>query len=149
MRNAECGRTGRRVPAPGIVYPMLLASILILGLAAAGVAELWSTQVQRDKEEELLFRLRQYRQAIAQFRADHNRLPRELTDLLEDRSRLQLRRYLRRLYPDPITGKPDWEVKTVTDRTGQVSGITDLNSRSTGTPLKSLPDKAAGSYRDW
>jgi type II secretory pathway pseudopilin PulG len=148
--------TAERLPPPrslraarGIVYPMLLGSILLLGLATAGVAELWSTKAQREKEEELRFRLGQYRQAIARFRADHNRLPKELKDLLEDRSRLQIRRYLRRLYPDPMTGKADWELKLLADRTGQVSGIQDLNSRSAGTPIKSLPGKTGGSYRDW
>jgi hypothetical protein len=68
---------------------------------------------------------------------------------LEDRSRLQLRRYLRRLYPDPMTGKPDWIVKTLVDKTGQSSGIQDVNSRSSGKPIKSLPGKTAESYRDW
>jgi len=135
--------------ARGIVYPMLLASILILGVSAAGVAEIWSTQTRREKETELLFRLRQYRQAIARYRADRNRLPKELKDLLEDRSQLTLRRYLRRLYPDPMTGKLDWETKTAVDRAGQVSGIVDINSRSTEKPIRTLPDKAAESYRDW
>lgn len=128
---------------------MLLASVLILGVATAGVAELWSTKVQREKEAELLFRLDQYRQAIARYRADNKRLPKELPDLLEDRSRLQLRRYLRRLYPDPMTGKMDWILKTLVDKTGQSSGIQDLNSRSTGIPIKSIPGKAGATYRDW
>ena len=128
---------------------MLLGSVLILGLATAGVAELWSMKVQREKEEELLFRLNQYRQAILQYRTANNRLPKELKDLLEDRSRLQIRRYLRRLYPDPMTGKPDWILKTLVDKTGQSSGIQDVNSRSTGTPIKSIPGKSAQSYRDW
>ncbi len=132
-----------------MIYPILLASVMILGIATAGVAELWSTKVQREKEEELLFRLNQYRQAILQFRAANNRLPKELKDLLEDRSRLQVRRYLRRLYPDPMTGKVDWLLKTVVDKTGQSSGIQDVNSRSTGKPIKTIQGKLAESYRDW
>ena len=128
---------------------MLLASVLILGLATAGVAELWSTKIQREKEEELLFRLNQYRQAIVQYRTANNRLPKELKDLLEDRARLQIRRYLRRLYPDPMTGKPDWILKTLVDKTGQSTGIQDVNSRSTGTPIKSIAGKSAQSYREW
>lgn len=135
----------------GIVYPMLLGSILVIGVATAGVAELWSTQVKREKEEELLFRLGEIRRGIIRYRADHNRLPKELKDLLEDRTQLQTRRYLRRLYTDPMTGKADWDLKLVADRTGAVSGVEDVHSKSTGKPLRSLPGKAAekSTYKDW
>ncbi|OGB93813.1 MAG: hypothetical protein A2Z31_02415 [candidate division NC10 bacterium RBG_16_65_8] len=135
----------------GIVYPMLLASILVIGIATAGVAELWTTQIKREKEEELLFRLGEFRRGIIRYRADHNRLPKELKDLLEDRTQLQTRRYLRRLYTDPMTGKADWSLQLVADRTGAVSGIEDVHSKSAGKPLKSLVGKNAESstYKDW
>jgi type II secretory pathway pseudopilin PulG len=135
----------------GIVYPMLLGSILVIGLATAGVAELWTTQVKREKEEELLFRLGEIRRGIVRYRADHNRLPKELKDLLDDRTQLQTRRYLRRLYTDPMTGKADWNLKLVADRTGAVSGIEDVHSRSAEKPFRSLPGKPADSttYKDW
>jgi type II secretory pathway pseudopilin PulG len=140
----------RRSPR-GIVYPLLLGSILVIGVATAGVAELWSTQVKRDKEEELLFRLGEIRRGIARYRADHNRLPKELKDLLEDKTQLQARRYLRRIYPDPMTGKPDWDLKLIVDRAGVVSGIEDVHSKSAGKPLKSIPGKPTEgvTYKDW
>ncbi len=140
-----------RGSARGIVYPMLLGCILVIGVATAGVAELWTTQIKREKEEELLFRLGEIRRGIIRYRADHNRLPKELKDLLEDRTQLQTRRYLRRLYTDPMTGKADWNLKLVVDRTGAVSGIEDVHSKSAGKPLKSLAGKKAESstYKDW
>lgn len=137
---------------------MLLGAILIIGIATAGVAELWTTQIKREKEAELLFRLGEFRRAIARYRADHNRLPKELKDLLEDRTQLQTRRYLRRIYTDPMTGKADWSLKLVTDRAGVVSGIEDVHSTSAGKPLKTLatlvlPGKTTGAgattYKDW
>ena len=148
---------GRRAPRPvlrrsprGIAFPILLLSILIIGISSAGVAEMWSTQVKREKEEELLFRLREFRKAIARFRADHNRLPKELKDLLEDRSQLATRRYLRRIYTDPMTGKPDWKLELVADRAGVVSGFQDLHSQSEGKPLKVLVStRTITSYKDW
>jgi type II secretory pathway pseudopilin PulG len=150
MRGSGLG--ARRSPQ-GIVYPILLGSILIIGIATAGVAELWATQIKRDKEEELLFRLGEFRRAITRFRADHNRLPKELKDLLDDRTQLQTRRYLRRIYPDPMTGKADWDLKLVADRTGAVSGIEDVHSKSTGKPLRSVSlfgKKAEDTtYKDW
>lgn len=135
----------------GIVYPMLLGAILIIGIATAGVAQLWTTQIKREKEQELLFRLGEIRRAIVRYRADHNRLPKELKDLLDDRTQLQTRRYLRRLYTDPMTGKADWSLKLVVDRAGVVSGVEDVHSTSAAKPLRSLPGKNAESstYKDW
>jgi type II secretory pathway pseudopilin PulG len=126
-------------------------SILVIGVATAGVAELWSTQVKREKEEELLFRLGEFRRAIARYRADHNRLPKELKELLEDRSQLQRRRYLRRIYSDPFTGKTDWKLELLADRSGVVSGIQNVRSQAQGKPLKVLTvqGKQYNSYRDW
>ncbi len=135
----------------GAIYPILLMSILVIGVATAGVAELWSTQVKREKEEELLFRLGEFRRAIAGYRGDHNRLPKELKDLLEDRTQLQMRHYLRRIYPDPMTGKADWQLDLLMDRTGTVAGIQDIHSRSKGKPLKLLvgSKKIVETYQDW
>jgi type II secretory pathway pseudopilin PulG len=128
---------------------MLLGAIMIIGVATAGVAQLWTTQVKREKEAELLFRLGEFRRAIAAYRADHNRLPKELKDLLEDRTQLQTRRYLRQIYTDPMTGKPDWDIRLVADRSGVVSGIQDVHSKSKDKPLKSFPGKKFESYKDW
>ena len=135
-------------PPRGMIYPLLLIAILVMGVATMGAAELWSAQVKREKEEELLFRLNQFRQAILQYRAAHNGYPRELKDLLEDRSTFSIRRYLRRIYKDPITGKDDWQLTKVVDRAGVVSGISDVKSRAEGKPLKSIPGKK-DSYKDW
>jgi len=138
----------RSRPPHGMIYPLLLIAILVMGVASMGVAELWRTQVKREKEEELLFRLTQFRVAIAQYRAAHNAYPRELKDLLEDRAQFSVRRYLRRIYKDPFTGKDDWRLSLVIDKAGVVSGISDVKSRAEGKPLKSIPGKK-DTYQDW
>ncbi len=127
---------------------MLLLSIVLIGVTTMAAAELWSTEVQREREEELIFRLNQFRQAIARYRADHNRLPKELKDLLEDRTQITRRRYLRQIYADPMTRKPDWQLKIVADRTGAVSGIEDVRSKSEGIPIKNLGPNVK-TYKDW
>jgi type II secretory pathway pseudopilin PulG len=131
-----------------MIYPILLVSILIMGIATMGVAQLWSTQIKREKEAELLFRLGELRRGIAGYRTDHNRLPKELKDLLEDRTQLVTRRYLRRLYTDPLTGKVDWNLDLLMDRDGTVAGIRDVRSRAEGKPLKVLAEGKT-SYKDW
>jgi type II secretory pathway pseudopilin PulG len=148
----RAGVAGRRCALsgpPGIVFLMLLAMILVISIVTTGVTEVWHTQMRREREAELIFRLNEIRQAITKYRADHNRPPRELKDLLRDTSQIQVKRYLRRLYTDPMTGKGEWELKLVIDRTGAVSGIDDVHSRSTAKPLKILPDKQADTYKDW
>jgi type II secretory pathway pseudopilin PulG len=144
-------RSGRRSPR-GVIYPILLISILVIGVATAAVAELWSTEIKREKEEELIFRLREFRQAIALYRVAHNGLPKELKDLLQDRTQLQTRRYLRRIYTDPFTGKADWKLDIVRDPSGVISGIQDLHSQAGGKPLKAVigkQGKQVDSYLDW
>jgi type II secretory pathway pseudopilin PulG len=149
-RSTKASRSIIRGASRGLVYPILLLGILILGIATAGVAQVWSTQVKREKEADLLFRLGEIRQAIARYRTDHNRLPKELKDLLEDRTQLAIRRYLRRIYPDPMTGKPDWKPDLLADRAGVVAGIQDVHSQSNGKPLKVLVStKPINSYQDW
>jgi type II secretory pathway pseudopilin PulG len=142
------GHLRRRQPPGGFIYPLLLLSILIIGITTAAVGEVWSTQIKREKEEELLFRLGEFRRAILLYRADHNRFPKELKDLLLDRTQLQVRRYLRRIYSDPMTGKPDWKLDLMVDPTGTASGIQDVHSRSKEKSLKLLDGKK-DVYQDW
>lgn len=130
-----------------MLYASLLVSVVLMGLASAAAAPTVSTALAREREAELEFRLAEYRSAIARYRADHNRYPKTLEALLVDSSRPEPRRYLRRLYPDPFTGKVDWALDLVQDRTGAVAGIEDLHSRSTARPMRELPGKT--SYRDW
>ncbi len=130
------------------MYPLLLLSILILGITMAAVGEVWSTQIKRDKEDELLFRLLEFRRAILRYRVDHNRFPQELKDLIQDRTQLQTRRYLRRIYSDPMTGKPDWTLALARDPSGVVSGIQDVHSRSKEKSLRVL-DGTKDKYQDW
>jgi type II secretory pathway pseudopilin PulG len=126
---------------------MVLMVLLIMGISTAVIGPVWHTELRREKEEELLFRLGAYRRAIAQYRADRGRPPRELKDLLEDRGQLQVKRYLRRLYPDPMTGKPDWKVDYIADRTGSVLGVADIHSSSTKEALRAIKGKPK--YSDW
>ncbi len=142
------GHSQRRRPPAGFIFPLLLLSILIIGITAAAVGEMWSTQMKREKEAELLFRLSEFRRGILQYRLERNRFPSELKDLLQDRTQLATHRYLRRIYSDPMTGKPDWKLVQVVDPTGVNSGIQDVHSQSKAKSLKILQGKK-DTYQDW
>jgi type II secretory pathway pseudopilin PulG len=115
----------------GFTYLGLLFAIAILGITLATVGVVWSTQIRRDREAELLFVGDQYRQAIGRYYDSGGVYPRSLNDLLEDKRVPVPRRFLRRLYPDPMTGSSDWELINTGD-----GGIIGVASTSMATPIK-------------
>lgn len=137
----------------GFTYLGLLIAVAVVGVGLAGAAEVWSTVAKRGKEAELLFVGDQFRQAIGRYfegSPGAKVYPLRLEDLLEDKRLPVVRRHLRRLYPDPMTGKADWGLVMQGDR------IIGVHSRSPATPLKRAnfkPDYASfeerGEYSEW
>jgi type II secretory pathway pseudopilin PulG len=128
--------------------------IMIMGIMMAAVGQSWKTIMQREREEELLFRGAQFKDAITRWYnvpAGQQPTPlRDLKDLLKDPRSTTTIRYLRRLYTDPMTGK-DWNVIQDPNR-----GIKGVSSTSTLAPFKvdNFPDDLkdlAGKkqYSDW
>lgn len=120
-----------RARQSGFTYIGLLFAIAMLGIALASVGVVWSTQIRRDKEAELLWIGNQYRAAIGQYYATGGQFPLTLADLLEDKRFPQVRRYLRRLFPDPMTGQMDWQLIAAPG-----AGIMGIASGSQGKPIK-------------
>jgi type II secretory pathway pseudopilin PulG len=109
----------------------LLFLVATMGLALTVVSELWHTVQQRDKEEQLLFAGDQIRRAIGRYYASNGAYPHQLEDLLKDPGFPGVRRFLRRIYPDPITGSAEWGlVKLPGDA---ISGVYSLSEQE---PLK-------------
>jgi len=130
----------------GFTYMVVLAVVFLLGLGLAEVGQLWRDAALRDKEKDLLFAGRQFRRAIesyAQQSPGTPDLPRTLEDLLEDRRFPVVKRHLRRIYLDPMTGKPDWKLIRQGDR------IIGVQSQSEGTPFKKVDfDKNEDDFAD-
>ena len=140
--------------AAGYTYLLLLFGVAAMGLAAATAAESWSTLARRERERELLFAGNQYREALRRYYEAIpdavQRHPARLEDLLQDTRFAGMRRHLRRLYPDPMTGQADW----VLLRRGEY--IVGVHSRATGKPIKQSGFEksneefaGAASYADW
>jgi type II secretory pathway pseudopilin PulG len=138
----------------GFTYVGLLLAIALAGVALAAAGTLWSTAAKRDKEAELLFVGDQFRRAIDAYyegTPGAKRFPQRLEELVEDKRLPVTRRHLRRIYVDPMTGKPDWDLVRLPD--GAIVGV---RSRSEARPLKTAnfaPHDAsfanAATYRDW
>jgi type II secretory pathway pseudopilin PulG len=135
VRSAECGMKGTsRGRHAGFTYIALLAAIVIIGISMGAAGKYWSYVKQRDREEELLFRGNQYRQAIARyyFAKLPNAFPPTVEQLLKDDRFPQGKRHLRQQYLDPFTGE-DFEL--IRDMT-KGNRITGVYSKSDKEPLK-------------
>lgn len=135
----------------------LLFLLAVLGISLAVVGTLWSTVAKRDKERELLYIGNAYRQAIQSYwetplpAGTVRRLPRELNELLLDARFPYPVRHLRRIYRDPMTGKPEWGLAKDPD-----GGIYGVHSLSMDQPMKTAGFSAENanlegktSYQDW
>ena len=116
----------------GFTYLGLLFAVAVLGITLASIGVVWSTQIRREREAELLWVGDQYRAAIGRYRASGGQFPLALTDLIEDQRFPVPRRYLRRLYPDPMTGQADWQLIMTPGGTG----IIGVASSSQDKPIK-------------
>ena len=114
------GSSSRRGRQGGFTYMILLIVIAILGVALGATGEIWGTVQKRTKERELLNVGDEYRRAIATYYAHGGGYPLSLEDLLRDPRNAGTQRYLRKLYPDPVTGKT-WGL--VKDASGGIYGV--------------------------
>ena len=127
----------------GFTYLGLLIAVAVMGIGLAAIGELWSTAVKRERERELLFIGAQFRQAIGLYYEGSpgvKQYPRKLEDLLEEKRFPVLKRYLRKIYLDPMTGKPDWALLMQGD---QILGV---YSPSKDKPLKTANFQLAEAY---
>jgi len=138
----------------GFAYLAVLFLVVLLGVGLAAGGVVWELRARREKEIELLFIGAQVRQAIdAYYDASPTaakQYPKRIDDLLEDHRFPIPKRYLRRLYRDPFTYKPEWGLIVVQN---QLVGVYSL---SPGVPVKhdgfAAPDSGfigAHSYADW
>ena len=125
--------------------------IAMMGFALTVVAQVWQTAQKRDKEEELLFVGNEIGRAIGMYVANGARYPHNLEDLLKDPGFQGVRRYLRKIYRDPITGRAEWGLVKPDG-----NSITGVFSLSDAEPLKqsgfSLADQSfegKTKYSEW
>lgn len=81
-----------------------MMAVFVISLGFLVAAPLWQTEIQREKEEELIFRGRQYVEAVRIFnKKNPGRFPASLKDLLD-------KKCIRRLYKDPMSRDGQWNV---------------------------------------
>ena len=139
----------------GFSYLWVLLLVAFMGAGLTLVVEIEATASQRDKERELLAVGRQFRTALARYYdqpmpGGRNVYPVSFDDLLQDNRVPGIRRHLRKIFVDPMTGKAEWGLVKVG---GRIVGIYSLSDK---TPIKqdgfdiddtSFKDKEK--YSDW
>ncbi|MBS0375955.1 MAG: type II secretion system protein [Proteobacteria bacterium] len=154
-----------RRDARGFTYIGVLALIVLIGIFLAAAGQVTQTAMKHQREDDLLWAGRQYRDAIGRFAQHYRRFPRTLSELTGPGSSSAdaaadnqpvnadpvMFRALRRLYRDPMTHAADWATIPAPD--GSIMGVASL---STGVPLKvaGFDDgeedfEKAETYADW
>lgn len=114
----------------GFTLVGLSVIIAIIGIVLTTVSRMHTTIVKRDKEEELLFRGDEIKDAIDSYFNKGNTYPRNFEELMKDPRGVVSKRHLRKVYKDPITNG-DWN--TINDKAGRIVGV---KSKSEEEPLK-------------
>ena len=143
-------QTGKR-RQHGSVFMGMLVTVAVVAVMLMEVGTLWSSVLQRERELELLARGNEIRRAIGLYYAAGNTFPKSLDELVLDRRQPTIKRYLRRVYDDPLTGNAEWGVVA-----GPGQTIVGVFSIAKGTPFKqggfSVINQSftgQGSYQGW
>lgn len=147
MRRGE-----RRRGSAGFTYLGLLALIVLIGIMLAAAGQVAATSAQRDREAQLLWVGHEYRAAIGRYWIQRRTFPQALDELLGTAPDAPApARYLRRLYPDPMTNAVDWVL--VPAPGGGIMGVASSSQRA---PLKTagfddvdLGFADAKTYAEW
>ena len=144
------------IPQSGYTYVAVLVLLAVLSLASALTLEVAETSGRRSAEGELLAVGREFDRAFASYYRQSAslgaRYPQQLEDLLRDPRSPGVRRHLRRLYADPVTGGA-WA--TIRAPGGGIMGV---YSTAPGQPYKlhatplavaSGASAPARSYAEW
>ncbi len=125
----------------------LLVGVAVMMVVIAAILPLASAETQRDKEEELIFRGRQFAEGIRNFRRKYGRYPNTLKEMYEIRPRV-----LRKLWKDPITNSDDWGIVGFTTgaplpgQRGPSTLTTPPGSGASPQPTPSVPPTPTPSF---
>lgn len=158
MRHRRGSRGARLAPhcsakrrSRGVALLMTMFLIAIMGIMLTVAGRVWRTEMQREKEAELLVVGQEIARAITRYHSTSLQYPQTLEQLLLDPNQQNTVRHLRRLYRDPITGDKKWGL--IKDINGRITGVYSLGK---GVPLKQAgfdaaraKFKGAQTYADW
>ncbi len=88
----------------GYTLIILLFAIFVMSIGLLVAVPVWQTQIQREREEELIFRGEQYMEAIRLYQMKNpGRFPKSLDELFEEKC-------IRKLFRDPMNPGGEWDI---------------------------------------
>jgi type II secretory pathway pseudopilin PulG len=115
----------------GFTYLWILIAIAITSAGLAASVSVYSAAVARNKLIELQWVLQQYQTAFESYRGaspiGQSPSPQTLEELLDDKRYVTIRRHIRELYEDPMTGQLDWQLDLTTS--GRIAGVSSRAQR--------------------
>lgn len=142
----------RRPRHGGFSYLLLLLLLAVMAVATTGSVALGHALERRAAERALLDAGEAFRLALLSWRAGGGTGPAELAELLRDPRVPGLRRHLRQLPHDPLTGRAEWGL--VRDNAGRIVAVYSLAEgqplqREAFDPIRQAGFEQAESYRQW
>jgi len=140
----------------GFTYVGVLVIVAIMAIVAAGAVQVGAVAQRRQAEDELLAIGLEFKAAVrGYFEATPvgtpSNAPMRLEDLLRDPRYPNVKRHLRKIYNDPLTGKADWGIVRSAE-----GGILGVYSKAEGVPIRqdNFPDeffhfRGKKTYRGW
>jgi general secretion pathway protein G len=131
--------TGKAVSTSGFTFIEMVMVIVVMGILLGIAIPVYQAQVLTSKEAVLKHNLAIVRERLDQFKADRNKYPSSLQELVESG-------YLREIPKDPMTGAEEWE-EIFTDydpnEPDAEPGIQDVRSQSEEIGIDGRP------YSEW
>ncbi len=139
----------------GFSYLIAMFLVAVLSVLSLRGLQITLTKERREKEAQLLEVGEAYREAIRNYYENSpgtfKRYPSSLDALLLDERTSTLRRHLRKLYRDPMTGSREWGLVPAAD--GGIMGVFSLSTRQPikvgGFPDYMVAANKAKKYSDW
>lgn len=136
----------------GFSYLLLLLLLAVMAVATTGSLALGHVMERRAAEEALLATGEEFRLALLSWRRGGGTGPAELSELLRDPRSPGVRRHLRRLPFDPMTGRAEWGL--LRDTQGRIVAVYSLAEgepikRDNFDPLRQAGFEEADSYTRW
>lgn len=128
----------RRSAQTGFTLVGMIIIFTVMAVLVSAAMPIWSKVIQRDKEEELIFRGMQYAEAIRIFQLRNGRYPLRLEELSTVRPRS-----IRQLWTDPMTDDGQWGLIYAQTAPGQTQGRRGRRGR--GVAPEQQPQSFGGS----
>lgn len=130
----------------GSILLILMFGVFVLSIGLMVAVPVWQTQIQREKEEELIFRGNQYVEAVRLFQTKNpGSFPKSLDELFEEKC-------IRRLYEDPMSEDGEWNLilpySGISVKKGRRSRRAETSGQSIAQKILVAPQSALSSIQN-